>query len=69
MDNLHPGPLTGIVSTNSCGPTNIVGVATLRQSINQAEPPSYTFDILCPREKQQPHVDQGIKEKRVNPTN
>ena len=57
--------LTGIVSTNSCGPTNTVGVPTLRWRINQVEPPSYTSDILCLREKQQPHMDQGIKEKRV----
>ena len=57
--------LTGIVSTSSCGPTNTVGVPTLRQRINQVEPPSYTSDILCLREKQQAHMDQGIKEKRV----
>ena len=36
------GALTGILSTNSCGPTNTAGDPTLRQRISRVEPPSYT---------------------------
>ena len=36
------GALTGILSTNSCGPTNTARDPTLRQRISRVEPPSYT---------------------------
>lgn len=38
MDNVYPVLLTGIASTDSCGPINIVGIATEMHSISGAEP-------------------------------